>query len=329
VNLSDLSLFYSNLSQMQSAGVGLVSFFQSLRDSEKNEDRKRIFNLIAENLKKGRPLASTLKNSGLLPVFDIPIIEGGEKSGTLTRSCDILAKNYEISAEAAKTVRGGLLKPFFVFAAALFLPSFPDLFLGKITLAAYLTKSLGILAVVTFIFWFLYKLFMASYFSLEAARTRHRIMLLIPFVRDVAKKMALEKFCSSLSIMLEAGLPITDAISMAGQASAETEISMASQRIVKKIKAGEPLPRTFKSEKIFTDDIQNTITLGNESGKIPAFLDRSAQSLKKDINRGIEKISKAIPAIIYWIVVLYVAWTIVGFYTDRMKSLNDVIGTGL
>jgi type II secretory pathway component PulF len=326
VTLSDLSLFYSNLSQMQSAGVGLVSFFQSLRDSEKNQDRKRVLHLIAENLKKGRPLASTLKHSGLLPVFDIPIIESGEKSGTLTRSCDILAKNYELSAEAVKNVRGGLVKPFFVFAAALFIPPFPNLFLGKITLAQYLTRGLGTLAIVTGIFWMIYKLFMASFFSLEAARARHKILLFIPFVRSVTKKMVLEKFCSALSAMLEAGLPLYDALNLAGQTSAEPEILLASERIIRQSRAGVPLPNAFRAESIFTDDIKNSITLGTESGKIPAFLDRSAQALKKDINRGIEKISNSIPIIVYWIVVLFVASTIISFYMDRIKMFDQILG---
>jgi type II secretory pathway component PulF len=325
VTLSDLSLFYSNLSQMQSAGVGLVSFFQSLRDSEKNPERKRVLHLISENIKKGRPLASTLKHSGLLPVFDIPIIESGEKSGTLTRSCDILSKNYELSAEAAKNIKAGLVKPFFVFAAALFLPPFPNLFLGKITLKVYLIQSLVPLGIAVFIFSLIYRLFMASYFSLEAAKLRHKILVSIPFVRNIAKKMVLEKFCSSLAIMLEAGLPLYDALNLAGQTSADPELSLAAQRIIKQSQSGVPLPRAFRSEQIFSDDIQNSITLGNEGGKIPAFLERSAQGLKKDINRGIEKISKAIPAIIYWVVVLYVAWTIIGFYMDRIKMLNEVI----
>lgn len=313
---------------MQSAGVGLVSFFQTIANSEKNPERKKQFQYLIENLKKGRPLAQTLRHTSLLPVYDIPLIESGEKSGTLTRVCDILAKNYQISADSVKSVRAGMTKPLFTFAAALFIPSFPDLFLEKITLRQYLTHSLGTLTVVVLIAIGLYRLFMASYFNIEAARLRHKILLHIPFVRTIAQRMVQEKFCSSLAIMLEAGLPLYDAISLAGQTSAEPEILSASQRIIRLSKAGTPLPKAFQMEAIFSDDIKNSITLGIESGKVPTFLERSAKNLKKDIDAGIDKITKAIPHIVYWAVVLYVAWTIIGFYIVRMATLNEAINGG-
>lgn len=328
MTLHELGLFYSNLSEMQSAGVGLVDFFQTISQSEKNEERKKQLRYLVENLKKGRPLASTLKQTGLLPVYDIPLIESGEKSGTLSRVCDILAKKYEQSAEALKHVISGLKKPLFTFAAALFIPPFPDLFTEKITLKQYLVRGFGTLGVVVIIFYVLYRLFMDSFFSLQAARLRHKILLHIPFVRSLAQKSVLETFCSSLAIMLEAGIPIFDAMVLAGQTSAEPEISDATQRIVKASKAGLPLPKAFQKEDIFTDDIKNSITLGNESGKLPMFLERTSKSLKKDVDLKFDNLMKAIPVIVYWLVVLYVLWVIVGFYIARMTTLDQIMSGG-
>lgn len=328
MTLHELSLFYSNLSEMQSAGIGLVDFFQTIANSEKNDDRKKKLRFVVENLKKGRPLASTIKQAGLLPVYDIPLIESGEKSGTLTRVCDILAKNYQVSAEALKHVINGLKKPLFTFAAALFIPPFPELFTEKITLKQYLFRGFGSLGLVLLIFYIMYRLFMDSFFNLQAARLRHKILLFIPFVRSLAQKSVLETFCSSLSIMLEAGLPIYDALLLAGQTSAEPEISMAIQRIVKSSKAGMPLPNAFRQEAIFTEDIKNSITLGSASGKIPMFLDRSARSLKKDVDLKFDSLMKAIPVTIYWIVVFYVVWVLVGFYITRMATLDQIMSGG-
>lgn len=310
---------------MQNAGIGLVSFFESLRLSENNQDRKRIFTFIIENLKKGQPLADTLRRSGLLPVFDIPIIESGEKSGNLTRVCDILSKNYALSADAAKNVRSNLTKPFVTFALALFLPNFPDVFIGKISMAQYLGRNALILAIVLIVAFSLYNAFMKAYYDLNMARLKHKILSLLPVTSGLSKKMVLEKFCSSLAIMLDAGLPVFDAISLSGQTSADPELHMSSRRIISSLKSGKSLPEAFSYEPLFTSDIQNTIRLGSESGRLPNFLFRSSELLKKDINNLIEKISKMIPVIIYWVATLYVAWTIVGFYVLRMQSLNNML----
>jgi type IV pilus assembly protein PilC len=312
---------------MQSAGVGLVSFFETQRNSEKDQRKKKALHYVAENLKKGFPLSKTLERSGLLPVFDIPIIESGEKSGNLTRVCDILSKNYELSNQALKTVRGGLTKPFFTFTAALFLPSFPDLFLGKVTLVEYISKNLSIMAVAIIITVVIYRYFMLAYYTLEAARTKHLILSSLPYLSGLERKMVLEKFCSSLSLMLEAGLPILEALALAGKTSADPEIQFASQRIIKNLKSGVSLPKSFASEAIFTEEIKNSILLGNESGKVPHFLGRSASLLKKDINSGIEKISKVIPVIVYCFVIIFVAWTIISFNINRINEIDSIFGT--
>lgn len=313
---------------MQSAGVGLVDFFQTISHSEKNEGRKKQLRFIVENLKKGRPLASTLKQTGLLPVYDIPLIESGEKSGTLPRVSDILAKNYQVSAEALKHVINGLKKPLFTFAAALFIPPFPDLFTDKITLKQYLVHGFGTLGVVVLISYVAYRLFMDSFFNLQAARLRHKILLYIPFVRSLAKKSVLETFCSSLAIMLEAGIPIYDALALAGHTSAEPEVSSATQRIVRLSKTGTPLPQAFQREDIFTEDIKNSVALGAASGKIPMFLERSAKHLKKEVDLQFDNLMKAIPVTIYWAVVLYVLLVIGGFYIERMNMMNQILNSG-
>ncbi|MGZ3691406.1 MAG: type II secretion system F family protein [Pseudobdellovibrio sp.] len=325
MKLLELSLFYNNLSEMLQAGVSMDSTFESILKSSRNPEVQPKINYIIRQIKKGEPLTPALKNSKLVPVFDIPVINAGEKSGNLTHVFNILSKNYQQAADSEKNIRSGLMTPFFTFGAALFLPSFPDLFTGKITLAHYLLKNLGILGIILAAAYVGYQHFMNSYYDLDKARLRHKILSALPYFDQLSRKISLEKFCSSLALMLEAGIPVFEALHLAGQTSADDQLDIAAQRIVVELKKGRNLSSAFQNEKIFSDDIVSSVALGAESGKLPHFLGRSAQQLKTQVSQSIEKVSKAIPKIIYWAVMLYVAWTIVQFYTARINTLNEII----
>ncbi len=310
---------------MNNAGVSLVSVFETLNSSEKNPGQNNKFQKILAHIKMGKPLAYAFTQTNLIPVFDIPIIHSGEKTGNLSHVFEVLSKNYEQSALAEKTIRGGLIKPFFTFGVALFLPSLPDLAASKITLAGYLLRTFGILGFVLVAGYSLYKLFMRSYFDIRLARSRHAFFVKLPFIGNLTKKMALEKFISGLALMLEAGLPIFEALDNAGRNSADIQVFAASQRIISSLRSEKTLPQSFNAERIFTDDIKKSVLLGSESGKLPGFLQRNGQALRTDIFDTIDKISKAIPVVMYWVVTLYVAYVIISSYVGHINDLNNAL----
>ncbi len=326
MTLLQLSVFYKDLAEMNNAGIGFISLFETIKSSEKDSEQKNKFQIIIDQIKLGKPLTHAFKQSRLLPVFDLPIILSGEKSGNLSFVFEILSGNYQQSALAEKTILKGLVLPYVTLAVALFLPTLPALVAGKISLASYLLKSLGILGLLLLLTYYLYLLYMRSCFDIRLARIRHNIFVELPFLGNLTKKMALEKFTSTLALMLESGLPILEALDHAGKSSADINIFQAAQRIIQKINSGKTLPLAFQTESVFSDNIKKSILLGAESGKTPAFLKRTSLAIRTEVFDSVEKISKAIPVIIYWFVTLYVVFIIISSFVGRINEINKVLG---
>jgi type II secretory pathway component PulF len=325
MNLSELSLFYQNITELYGAGMNGAAIFETLMTSEKDTELRQKFRSIVLAIKKGKTLTEALRSSGLVPVNDLPMIHSGEKSGKLLQIFESLSKSYSSSAMAQKNILGGLVKPFFSLLIALFLPPLPDLILGKMKLATYLWHSLGIMAGVMLVFYFLYDMYMKSLFNIDLARTRHNIFSSLPFLSTLSKKMALEKFVSSLSLMLDSGIPIFEALELSGRSSPDTHIQSAATRVVGSLKAGRNLPQAFKPENVFTDDIKKSILIGNESGKLPEALQRSADRLKIEVDSLIKKISKTIPVMVYWLVSIYIAFIVISSNAAHMKELDQAL----
>jgi type II secretory pathway component PulF len=310
---------------MLNAGVGLQKQLETIRTSERDDHRKRQYTYILEQINQGKSLTQAFRKTQLVPVFDLPIIETGEKSGQLPRVCQILSKSYQRNADSEKKIRRGLNYPFFLFSASVFIPNFPKLFLGTITLPQYLFGCLSIIGGVVVVALIIYNFLMRSYFDLELAKLKHKVFTKIPLLYYIATRSAQERFCSSLAMMLHAGLPILEALSLAGQTSPDDQITMASRRIIAEIKSGKSLPRAFQGESVFNEDIQNSIVVGAESGNIPELLERSAEILKKNVDEAIDKITFVVPQVIYWIALLVVAANILGLYATNIMTLSNML----
>lgn len=310
---------------MLNAGVGIQKQIETMRSSERDDHRKRQLTHILDQIRQGKSLTHAFKKTQLVPVFDLPLIETGEKSGQLPRVCEILSKGYQLNADSEKKIRRGLNYPFFLFAASVFVPNFPKLFLGTISLPQYLLTCFGTIGVAVVIALVIYNFLMRSYFDLELAKLKYNIFTKIPLLHYIANRSAQEKFCRSLAMMLHAGLPILEALSLAGQTSPDREITMASRRIIAEIKAGRDLPQSFRGESVFNDDIQNSIMIGAESGNIPELLERSADMLKKNVDEAIDKITFILPQVIYWIALLGVAINIISLYAGSVMTLSNMM----
>lgn len=322
MTLEQLSFFYHNFSVMLNAGISITDHIETLQNGERDPHRRAQYAYILSQLHKGNSASSLLQKTALVPIYDIPLIEAGEKSGRLVQVFQMLSKYYQLSADTEKEIKRGLYYPLFIFSAALFLPKFAPLVLGEITVWAYLSQIFVIEIIVLGTIVFLFHMHRKSYFDMRTAQMKLSLFSKIPILSSLAYQSALEKFCTSLSMMLESGVSLIDALRMAGQTSPDMKIQLAARRIAGEVKGAMSLPLAFSREPVFTQDIQNSITLGTKSGELPEFLNRSAMVLRDQVARSITMISKVVPQFIYYMAVGYVAWTIISLHLKNFRDLS-------
>lgn len=310
---------------MLNAGIQISEHLETLASSERDSHRRSQYNYILAQLKKGgSSISSLLQRTGLVPSYDIPLIEAGEKSGKLVQSFDMLSKYYQLSADTEKEIRSGLYYPLFLFSAVLLIPQLPAMILGEISVFQYLIRIALTLGITLGIAFYLFHLNRRSYFNENIARAKFSLFNRLPLLGNLVRGAALEKFCTSLAMMLESGVSLIESVRMAGQTSPSLEIQLAARRIAGEVKGGMSLPLAFSREPVFTQDIQNSITLGTKSGELPEFLSKTALRLRDEVARTITMLSKLIPQIVYFGVLGYAAWTIIGMHISNFRKLSNM-----
>jgi len=107
-------------------------------------------------------------------------------------------------------------------------------------------------------------------------------------------------FAKHLSIMLKAGLPITEALSIA-QDSAVGKLKKTLGKILKSVEAGKSLSESFgRYPKVFSDFFVKSVYTGEKSGTLVENLENIAEQLEKEKNL----ISKIKGAMLYPIIIL-------------------------
>lgn len=324
MSFADISHFYKNFAELYSAGIDAGGAIEALKKNEASPEKAQSLKIASHNLKNGRTLFQSLKASRLVPVFDLPIVKAAEESGRLVDIFKDLAQKHLDTHHAIGKIRQGLIKPYLTFVVVLMFPRVPDLFTQKITLAVYLRQSLGPLFMMSVVFYYLYNFWMQSFFDLQKARSWHSFLSSLPFFNKLSARIAIEKFSSSLAMMLESGIDFFEALKQSSLCSSNPAIQSSIDRAVPKLQAGSDVARTLQSERVFPAEFITAVTLGSQSGKLPEFLRRYSANLKAQNENAVQTVVKFFPVAMYWIAFVMGLFAIVDFYKGYLDEILKI-----
>ena len=95
----------------------------------------------------------------------------------------------------------------------------------------------------------------------------------IPVVKEIVKKIALQRFAATLSSLIKAGMPLTAALEITAQAVGQVELSEALIRISREgLSKGLTVGEAFKKEPFFPRTVVNLMAISEKAGHIDDVL---------------------------------------------------------
>jgi type II secretory pathway component PulF len=204
----------------------------------------------ASVLRCGGSLSQALRESqGLFCSYHQAVIHLGEKSGNLDGCLEYLARHEETSTKLRQKIAAELTYPMLVLAGLLGI---------VLMLAPWLHLP----------FWpfALAGLGLAGLWAVRA-----RLPVPAPWKR-FRKTWATARFLSCWGSLLEQGIPMLTSLQLSAHASPEGGCRAAVTRIQAGLKAGEPLPESFRKCGYFSPLVVGTIAAGLECGSLDQLL---------------------------------------------------------
>ena len=313
---NDLGMFCRQMHVITRPGLPLLQGLTGLTESTHNVVLREALLEVIAGLESGRGLAQSLgQHPDIFPRLFISIIKMGESSGTLDlaflRMFEYLAMEQEIKDRVKSatryplTVIGAIAVAIGVITVFV-IPNFAPLF-KKLGDDLPLTTKI-IIGVSNFaVNHWLLTLFLggttaagiSAYVKTEVGRFQwDRLKLRLPVVGNIVRNAALSRITRSLTISLQAGLPMNETLNTVATSIGNEYLSDKMSQLSAGIERGESLWTSAHATGLFTPLVLQMISLGEETGALPELLNEVADHYKREVDYDLENLSAALEPIL-------------------------------
>ncbi len=301
---------FSHLATMEKAGLPADKSFASLKLLAPASARVEAASKL---LARGKDIATAGLQSGLFNELEGHVVRAATGAGSPARTYKRLADTYTQKARQGKAIKSRMTLPLVFFALSLFLQPLPAFITGSMTPSAYLWNCLRPILLLLG-FYTLFKVFIAWLNTSAPPATRRAVenrLTTIPLFGPMHIKRNARDFFESLGLMLEAGIPMFDALPKACKTISNQQIQSEFSGILPKMKQGATLAEALSGMNYLgeTHAIE-IVKTGESSGTLPEMLWRHANMETEAVRHFQQQVADWIPRIVYGAVMLWMAYSI-------------------
>jgi general secretion pathway protein F len=250
---------------------------------------------------EGHSLAEGLKAfPAAFPELYRATVAAGEHAGHLGPVLERLADYTEQRQQSRQKIQLALLYPLILLIASLAIVGFllgyvvPDVVRVFIdsgqTLPALTRGLIAVSDVVRAWGWLALPLLGGALFAArralrdDALRLRwHRLLLRLPLVGGLLRTAECARFASTLAILTRSGVPLVEALDIAGQVIGNRLIRGEVREAARKVREGGSLTRALEATRQFPPMMLHMIASGERSGELDQMLARTASTQESDL----------------------------------------------
>ena len=114
------------------------------------------------------------------------------------------------------------------------------------------------------------------------------LILKLPLIGDVMKKIAVGRFCSTLSSMLSSGVNLLQALSICASSAGNLVIEEFVLQCKERVEKGQQLSLPLSENPIFPKMVISMIQVGEKSGKIDDMLMKIAAFYEEEVDEAVK-----------------------------------------
>lgn len=295
IGLSQKIFLVQQLHIMVKAGVSLTGALQTLQAQSSSKHQQAVLGDVAKSVERGTTLAEALrphtKDFGELMVN---MVAAGETSGRLEEVLGQIYLQMKKDHEIVSRVRGALTYPAVVVVAMILIgmgmmifiiPQLTQIFKEssvelplptRILIAVSdFMKTYALLVVPGVFVGFAGFLWGIHQPSIQP--TWHRLVLGMPIVGTIVRKVNVARFARTVSSFLKTDIPIVQTLNTTANVLGNTQYRIALQTAAKLVTKGTPLSESLKAwPKLFNPTIVQMIAVGEQSGSLDDVLVEAA-----------------------------------------------------
>jgi type II secretion system protein F len=312
ITRSEVTAFTRQLSDLTGAGLPIDRALSVLIEQSDNAALASMLVEVQREIRGGRSLSETLAAypRHFSPMYT-NMLRAGEMSGQLPEVATRLAEFLEREQERRSQIVSAMVYPLLllgvavlsvVFLLAFVVPRlsgvFDDLGADMPLPTVVLLATTGLIGRYWWILlgglagaWVFGKGFAAT----EAGRRQiDALALRLPVVGRITTRVVISRFARALGTLLGGGVPILDALEIAGQATSNRVTVDAVTKVGDLVRQGRPVAAAMEEAGHFPPVLRHMVAVGEETGDLPRMLLRVAESLDFEVDAAMRRLTTAL-----------------------------------
>ncbi len=301
LSASELAIMTRQLATLVASALPLDECLQAAAEQTRKSSTKALLIQVRSKVAEGHTLAHAMAQfPQAFGDMYRAMVNAGEQAGQLGPVLEQLADHTENLQHTAQKLQMALIYPFVLIGVAIAVVTalmvfvvpemvgifaqtktdLPPLTVALIATSDFLTNHGWILglAIVVLVMTIRRLLKNPNYKKLSDA-----VLLRIPGIRRVLIGMDTARFSSTLSILMASGVPLLDALRIAGAVMNNLVLRAASKEVAGKVQEGSSLNRALSQEEFFPPMMVHMVASGETSGELETMLERSASNQEREL----------------------------------------------
>lgn len=308
ITLTDKIFLTKYLALMLKVGTDLLSAINILIADFDKPVMKDLLLEVRDNLTKGQPFNHVFAKypKSFSAVFT-NMIKAAEASGNLQKTFEDLSISLGRDGELQGKIRAALIYPIiiltFSFAVFLFLttfalPKIADVFsqgginppvFSRIVFAVGLFVNNNLFVLLATLVAVIVGSWLFFGKTVVGRQMRDNIFSRMPVIKKLYRDTAVQRFASTFSSLLKAGLPIIQAINITAEVVGAYQFKEALRRIAEEgLAKGLTVGDAFRRETVFPRVVTNLVAISEKAGHLEELLDTLADFYTSQIDSNIK-----------------------------------------
>ena len=346
VKSKDLSIFTRQFSVMIDAGLPLVQCLEILAQQQDNKYFQQILLQVRQDVEEGSTLAAAMSRHPR--VFDqlySNMVEAGETGGILDLILQRLSTFIEKIVKLKRDVISALIYPTAVILLAIcavavimvvVIPQFQQIFLGLlgpgeqlplptrivVGISDFLAGWGGLVILASVIGTVLLVRF---YYKTPGGRKNiDRLLLKIPVLGDIVRKISVARFSRTLSTLLSSGVPILQSLDITAKTSGNVIIEEAITKVRAGVERGESFVDPLKATEVFPHMVAQMIGIGEQTGALDAMLGKIADFYEAEVDAAIANLLTLIEPILIGFLGVTIGSIVIAMYLPLFTLIGKL-----
>ncbi len=337
----DMSVFCRQFASILKAGVSVINALEMLAEQTENKKLKEAIVQTQSNVEKGESLSDSMKLNDAFPSILIDMVRAGEASGSLENSLTRMAIQFEKDAKLKGIVKKAMMYPIVLLCVMIgviivmltfVIPSFMTMFEDLDSELPVTTRAILAMSDSLKNYWYIYILVIVGivvgiqmYKHTDDGRHNlDKLKLKIPVFGLLQTKTACASFARTMSTLLQAGMPMIDALEISSSTMKNVLFYDGLQKVKNGVSLGLPLSNQLKATGLFPPMVVHMVGIGEETGNVEEMLTNSATYYEEEVEVQTQTLTSLMEPIIIVLMALVVVMLIMAIYQPMIQLYNTL-----